>query len=540
MFIVHGAWLRRHMRWILAGLLIVLIPGFIALFTTTGGGGNAGQKVPTVRGKPVSPAEFQATRNSVLVQYLLSTGRQVPRDRQFEQALTRDAMVQLLALRQAREFGIRISDVEVRQQTERQPLFHNEQGQFDYYRYTALLGRFHLKPHDYEETVRQQVSLARLRELVCSGAKVTPLALQQEYRAWSETVTIQYVQLAAVDERAAITITDEDAKAHYEKNAESYRTPRQVKVRYAHVAIDTNAVAVTDPEIAAYYDRNKARFTNSLEIATAEIRSELTRSRALRRAGDRASELSVKVDVDADQPRPDFAKVAAEHGAVVAETEFFGPQDTPTNITAGIEFNQAAFSLTAETPFSDPVEGEDGYYVLELLETKPSAVPPFEQVKARVVEQLTGQRAHEAAVKRGGELRQKAVDLVAAGKSFTDACAELKLTPLKAEPFAISAAVTNLPAATAIKQTVLSMRVNDVSEFLPTAEGGVFFHLAERQAPAVELAIAEQERFRQRLLQQQQETLWESWLASLWRQEQVDLGFPPEPPPAPEPVSEDS
>jgi hypothetical protein len=51
------------------------------------------------------------------------------------------------------------------------------------------------------------------------------------------------------------------------------------------------------------------------------------------------------------------------------------------------------------------------------------------------------------------------------------------------------------------------------------------------------VAATDEEKFRQRLLEQQQQVLWQSWLSNLWRQEQVDLGFPAKPatpPPAEE------
>lgn len=535
MFIVHGAWLRKHMRWFLGGLLIVLIPGFIALFTTTGGPEQNGRGQPTIHGKPINPAELQACRNSVIVEYLLANGGQLPRDRQTDQTITRQAVINLLALRQAREFGIQATDDEVRAQTERQRVFQNEQGQFDYYRYTAILGRLNLKPLNYEETVRQQIVLTQLQNLIGAAAKVTPLQVQQEYLAWNERVTIDYVPFDAAQYPEPITITDAEAKAYFDKHTESYRTSRQVKVRYAFVPVDTNGVTVSDTDIAAFYNHNQAQFTNTLAQATAEIREDLVRSRSLRRAGDRATELSVKLVAEPGQPQPDFAKVAAGYGVTVGETDFFGAQDTPAGIKAGTAFNQAVFNLSKDSPCSDPVEGTGGYYVLELVATKPSTIPPFEQVKAQVVAKLKQERAYEATGKRGSDLREQVVKLMGTGKSFTAACAELKLTPRQAEPFTLSATVTNLPAATALKEAVLSMRVNAVSEFIPDTAGGLFFHLIARQPPAAAMTADDEAKYRQRLLRQQQEVLWQSWLGNVWRQEQVDLGFPAlpaTPPPA--------
>lgn len=536
MFIVHGAWLRKYMRWILLGLLIVLIPGFIALFTPSASDDRDHGRLPTLLGKPVNPREYQAARTSVMVQHLLRTGEPVPSGARFEGAIAQDAILQMLALREAQSLGLQVSDDEVRQQTERQSLFRNEQGQFDYYRYTALLGRLRIEPRAYEETIRRQILLSRLRDYVCAGAQVTPHELQKDYTVWNERVRIEYVTVAAADIQPAITVSNAEARALYDLNPETFRIPKQVKVRYAFVPLDTNSVTVTDQDVAAFYERNQAGFTNTLAAATAEIRAELISRRARRQAGDRATELTLKLVADPGQAPLALAPVAAAAGFQVMETDFFGPEDTPAGVTAGPELNLAAFALTPASPVSDPVEGAGGFYILELIATKPSAIPPFEQVLPQVTEQARRRRALEAAVTRGQELRQKAADLVAAGQSFSNACAQLQLTVQSVAPFAISEEQPDLPAANAVKERCLSLRVGDVSEFFPTTDGGMFFQLAERLSPAA--TAIDRDQMQQRLLHAQQEMLWQNWLNGLWRDQQVDLGIPV--PAADEPTPDES
>ena len=148
----------------------------------------------------------------------------------------------------------------------------------------------------------------------------------------------------------------------------------------------------------------------------------------------------------------------------------------------GPQFNQAAFSLSPEVPFSDPIRGEDGYYVMEYLDSQPSEVPPFDQVKDQVIDLLKQQRARDAAVKQGRELATKVKEAVAAGKSFSDACASLGLKPKTAPPFSIAQDTTNLPFASRIKDMALGMPTNAVSDFILTADGGMFFHVKQRDA----------------------------------------------------------
>src|ERR1041385_3552467 len=76
MFIAHGEWVRKHARWILGAILVLLIPGFVALFTTTGRSARGQSDLPPVGGKPVNVPQFEKARSAVVAQYIMNAGRQ--------------------------------------------------------------------------------------------------------------------------------------------------------------------------------------------------------------------------------------------------------------------------------------------------------------------------------------------------------------------------------------------------------------------------------------------------------------------------------
>src|SRR6266853_735948 len=76
MFIAHGEWLRKYAPWILAGVLLLLLPGFILLFSPTASVKAQRASLPTINSKPVDQAEFQRARNTALADIILSKGRQ--------------------------------------------------------------------------------------------------------------------------------------------------------------------------------------------------------------------------------------------------------------------------------------------------------------------------------------------------------------------------------------------------------------------------------------------------------------------------------
>jgi peptidyl-prolyl cis-trans isomerase D len=382
--------------------------------------------------------------------------------------------------------------------------------------------------------------------LVTSGAKITPTALQLAYTPLHEQTTIDYVEFDAADQKGPFDIKDDEARAFYQQTQEKFRTPALVKVRYVHFTVSDARKSVTlgDDEVAEYYGLNKEKYLDAgkkpkpLADVKAEVKKDLLDLRAERLAGDRATGFSVKLVHEPGAPLPDFAKIAAESGLTPKETDYFGLTNSVSGVTAGLQFNQAAFSLGSEVPFSDPVRGEDGYYVLEYVASKPSEIPAFEQVKEQVVDRIRRQRAYEATVKQGRDLDIKVKNAVAAGKSFTDACASLGLKARTFGPFTYAEETTNFLYASRVKDVALGMATNSVSDFVPTQTGGLFFHLKERTPPKPQEFEKVKTQLEAQLLEQDREALFLDWENSILRAEQVDYKRKAHPVPQEQPAEE--
>lgn len=536
MFISTHDLVRKHGPLIL-GIILAVSVGMGLLFTPSGSLLGKGQQqrggLPTVRGKPVNMAEFQEVRASVLAGLTMSKGRQPTRTLTFEDDLNIETVQRLVLLQKARELGIHATDEEVVHQIRSLPIMLNDQKLFDpnnYQRYLILLNNLDISEMMFEEVIRQELILDRLRGLISSAAEVTPAEVQLSYNMLQEQSKIDYVELEAADHKDASTVTDEDAKSYYGLNQEKFRTPAVVKVRYVcfTIADARKSTTITDDDINEYYNRNKGQYLDAsgqpkpLADVKDELKKDLLDLRAERLAGDRATALTVKLVPQPGAPLPDFTKIAADAGLPIQETDFFDLRTPVKGVDAGPAFNQTAFALGPDMPFSDPVHGKDGYYVLAYVAGKPSEIPPFEEVKARVIDQIRQQRAYDATVKQGRELDAKIKAAVAAGKSFDTTCKSLGLTVKTSEPFTLIGGATNLPYASTLKEVVLGMATNAVSDFLTTTNGGIFFHLKQREEPKPVESEAVRKQLEMQLLQQDRAALFEDWANSVMRTEQVD------------------
>jgi parvulin-like peptidyl-prolyl isomerase len=544
MFIAHGEKVRKNARWILGGILILLIPGFIALFTTTTGSSRREQKIPTVAGKPLNPAEFQHAQKLAFTQEIVMGQRRPQGTAEDNARIAQEAVLQILLMRKAKEFGIRVTDADVLNLVRSQPNFLNEAGQFDpdrYRRYLIFLKNNGISEQLYENFVRDQIAIAHLRGVVTASAVAPPLAVRQAYESLHEKIAIDLVKFDAADYTAPIAINNEETRAYYDRNQESFRRPAQTKVRYAYFSKADAAKTITfnDDEIKEFYELNSAKYagTNAvappLDAVKADVQKELLDLRADRAAADRATEFSVKLVPEPGKPAPDFATLAAEAGATLAQTDFFKVRETPAGIETGTAFSQVAFTLTPESPVSDPVTGKDGYYVLEYRDAKPSYIPTLEEAQQEVLQRLEAERRLEATIARAREKAGQLKKAVEAGKDFAAACAELGLKSEAAGPFGISDETPDLPAAERIHQLALGMTTNAVSDLIMTSTGALLFHLKQRIPADPKQFEADVEQFAPRLQERDRQRMWVDWLNSIWREARVDLHLPPRPAPEP-------
>ena len=152
----------------------------------------------------------------------------------------------------------------------------------------------------------------------------------------------------------------------------SLRNQRRATLADAYMT-DALIKGVTEEAIAAAY---KAQFESAEPVA--EVRA----SHILVAEEEKAKELKKMLDEGAD-----FAKLAAEHGTDGTKTRggdlgyFVKEQMVP-------EFANAAFALEKGT-ISDPVKSPFGWHLIYLADKRDKPVPPLEQVRDKIVEELS-------------------------------------------------------------------------------------------------------------------------------------------------------
>jgi len=149
------------------------------------------------------------------------------------------------------------------------------------------------------------------------------------------------------------------------------------------------------------------------------VEFELRQAEAGRKARDQAYKILNEV-----RSKKSLAEVAKEHRLTLSNSDFFGLGDSVPGMIVRNDFNQTVFGLK-QGELTQPYQGSGGYFIAQVTEIRPPAIPPFEQVRSRV--------ENDYKTTRGAELaEQKATDFFNAAKigDFEAAAkkADLKVT----------------------------------------------------------------------------------------------------------------
>jgi peptidyl-prolyl cis-trans isomerase C len=186
---------------------------------------------------------------------------------------------------------------------------------------------------------------------------------------------LAYQKLMETQSGGKVTVAEEDAKKFYDENQKRFEMPEQVRASHLLIRPDPNA------------DPNQAK-----AAAKAKIQDLLTKVKA---GGD-------------------FAQLAKENSACPSSANG-GDLGFKPRGQWELAFEKAAFELQPGQ-ISDIVETLYGYHIIKVTERKAASLMPFEQIKDRIINQLTQRKRSELASQYVQQLRTNAKIVYPPGK----------------------------------------------------------------------------------------------------------------------------
>jgi peptidyl-prolyl cis-trans isomerase D len=242
-------------------------------------------------------------------------------------------LISMLTIQQIEKLGIRVTDEEVLNYLRTTPppaiqrYFLDEEGNFNYQAYQQALNDPNADWTNLENYARQQIPMIKLNQHLGAQVHVTSDEIRQAYERDHSRMVCSFVEFPY----------DNEAAEDYESS---------------------------DAEIEAYYNENLEDYTES-EKATVEIvkfdiePSEADREDVLITMGIIRREIDEGEEFTNQARRYSEAPTSENGGA----TGWIGPGQHPAEVLD-------ALASIADGELSDPVEAEDGYYLLKRLQER--------------------------------------------------------------------------------------------------------------------------------------------------------------------------
>jgi peptidyl-prolyl cis-trans isomerase D len=395
----------------------------------------------------------------------------------FERQVGQQLVSQQVLLAEADKLGIHATDDDVIQYLHTgsagQVIFPN--GQFiGEDQYTALIAnRFQISVKEFEDNVKQDIVVRRLRSLITAGISVGDQEVRETYRKENIKVKFDYAVIASDDLRKTINPSDGDLEGFFKKNAARYATAMPEERKITYFAFTPNELPggipqPTQQEIQQYFNAHQSEYSVP----------EQARSR----------HILIKVDAGAD-PKADAAAKAKAEGllkqivaggnfADLAKKNSDDPGSKDTGGELGFsqrgrmvpEFDNAIF--TQKIGETKIVKSQFGYHIVQVEERQAAHSQSLAEVLPTIQATLIRQKAADAEENFAHALTSEAIKN---GLEKTAAAHHLELTttPLIGRAGVISA----LPNGADMVAKAFESKQGDPPQFATTGEGYAIFQV---------------------------------------------------------------
>jgi peptidyl-prolyl cis-trans isomerase D len=307
------------------------------------------------------------------------------------EGLIRDALMN----ERTHELGYRATDGEVQDTIAKEPAFQVE-GAFSAPAAKALLAQNGLTVEAFESDVRSSLQRQQLENGIRASDFITPAELARAQSLQNEQREVRYVQLPA-DKFPGPPIDDAAVQAYYKAHQAAYMTTESAHLQYAELRLDQLAtqVAVTDAELHAAYDKNKASYVVPEKRHASHILITATKDDAADR------KLADEVYAQAKAGK-DFAALAKQYSKDPGSADKGGDLGWADRSTFVGPFSDALFGMSVGE-IRGPVKTQYGYHIIRLEEVQAGKTKTFEEARPELEPDLRKTRATD----RFGEIQEQ-------------------------------------------------------------------------------------------------------------------------------------
>jgi peptidyl-prolyl cis-trans isomerase D len=390
--------IRTHQRLMQTLLLVLILPSFVLVgvssYQNRGGGADG---VATVAGQSITQQDWEAAQRKQIDQYRRMMGEKFDQ-KMFDSPDAKQAILENLVAERSINAEVARNNLTVNDATLQKTIlgmdaFRKPDGSFDMDQYKAALAAQGMTPEMFDARMRHDLAVQQLAGSIQSSAFVPRSVAARLSDLNDQQREAQELMFPSTEFAAKVNVTPEMVKAYYEKNAQLFQVPAQVKAEYVvfnQDAVDKQ-VTVSDAEIADFYNKNKARFSTPEKRTASHILFTTKRdAKPAETAAVRAKAEAVLAEVRKNPN--DFAKIAKAQSQDPGSAELGGDLGTVEK-GAFVKPVEDAIYAQKEGELSGLVQSEFGYHIIKVTSIKPATERPLDEVKPEIAAELKKQKA---------------------------------------------------------------------------------------------------------------------------------------------------
>ncbi|MEO8352806.1 MAG: peptidyl-prolyl cis-trans isomerase [Chthoniobacteraceae bacterium] len=494
--------LRKHQQTLMIFVTIIVIICFVWLYDPTRRGRGVGHedRIGEIYGRPLSLNDAQRAARKLrvcselglmdLIRSLITDGRSE------DEQISNFAFNNIVLKHEAEALGIVPTEEQYIEAVKKLPIFQTD-GHYDANKFNDYIQRiaaFGFTEQLIEESVMDQLRLARIKELIASTLTPVPSEIRDVFSRGNQQTEMSYIFIKPDDISASVQVTDEDVKKAFEERKDTLRTEEKRKVRFVSFMVDQ--------EHAKDVGRQKHALMQQLVDQASDFAVALT-------------EKDAKLD-----------GVAEKFGKTVAESPEFTLTNPPEDLDKSSTVATAAFQLTKEQPNSAPLTTPNGYYVLQLAEIIPPQPLTFDEAKPKIEADLKTERTEEALQLKVAAVRAQIAEALKAGKTFTEAAAAAGVTPETLAPFSlVQPGKLEKPEAMMLVRASRDLKDGQLSDPIPFGGGSLIAHV-DKRLPVDDTAFEkEKATLMEEIANYRSESAFEVWLAERRKMANIRTGI---------------
>jgi peptidyl-prolyl cis-trans isomerase D len=326
---------------------------------------------------------------------------------------------QRIVLNEANRLGLAATDADLRymlQHGQFAQLFFpdgNFVGQTEYQ--NLVTSQFNLTVPLFEDAVRKQITMDKLRQAIEGGVVVSQSELEQQFKTENTKVKFEYAVLSLEDVEKQVNPSESELRAYYEKQKPQLANsiPEERKIKYISIDFAKAGSGVSQAELESYYKQhvNEYRVPESVTVRHILIKTpapgpdgkvdQKSVDTAKAKAEDVLKQLKAGAKFD------DLAKKYSDDPGSKDKGGVIGPIQKGQTVP---EFEQAAFGAQKGQTVG-PIRSSFGFHIIHVEDKTEAHTKSLDEVKSQIEPILAKQKGQAAAESMAKSLQSSAATM---------------------------------------------------------------------------------------------------------------------------------